>query len=111
MHLSVSPAFSTRDDAHFKPEIDCPVDYWLTLVSIASSWYEVQSEKDALQSDLERKAEVLGESLARTAELYLETGDRPGLEQMVGRFSNRRALTGQSFEGTDRAITTPDLKS
>jgi hypothetical protein len=63
MHLSVSPAFSTRDDAHFKPEIDCPVDYWLTLVSIASSWYEVQSEKEALQSDLERKAEVLGRAL------------------------------------------------
>lgn len=92
MHLSVSPAFSTRDDAHFKPEIDCPVDYWLTLVSIASSWYEVPSEKEALQSDLERKAEVLGESRG------VVSGDR----RPARTGTNGRAVQqSQSFDGTE----------
>ncbi len=54
----------------------------VTLVSLASSWYEVRGQKDALRSDLESKAGTLGESLAGRAELYLQTGDRIGLEQM-----------------------------
>ena len=85
----------------------------VTLVSIASSWYEVRSQKDALQSDLERKSEVLGESLARTAELYLETGDRPGLEQMVRRFSNRDHLLGIGVYGRDGSalVVTPGLSA
>src|SRR3984885_7512524 len=66
----------------------------VTLLSLTSSWYHVQAEKDALRHDLERKAETFGESLAGNAEAYLQTGDRPGLEQMVQRFSNRDHLLG-----------------
>jgi trehalose 6-phosphate synthase len=66
----------------------------VTLVSLASSWYQVQAEKDALRHDLERKAETFGESLAGNAEAYLQAGDRPGLERMVQRFSNRDHLLG-----------------
>ena len=66
----------------------------VTLVSLASSWYQVQAEKDALRRDLERKAETLGESLAGNAEYYLQAGDRPGLARMVQRFSDRDHLLG-----------------
>ena len=66
----------------------------VTLVSLASSWYQVQAEKDALRRDLERKAETFGESLAGNAEAYLQAGDRRGLERMVRRFSNRDHLLG-----------------
>jgi alpha,alpha-trehalose-phosphate synthase [UDP-forming] len=66
----------------------------VSLVSLASSWYQVQAEKDALRHDLERKAETFGESLAGNAEAYLQAGDRPGLERMVRRFSNRDHLLG-----------------
>ena len=66
----------------------------VTLVSLASSWYQVQAEKDALRRDLERKAETFGESLAGNAESYLQAGDEPGLERMVQRFSNRDHLLG-----------------
>jgi alpha,alpha-trehalose-phosphate synthase [UDP-forming] len=66
----------------------------VTLVSVASSWYEVQVQKDALRRDLERKAVVLGESLAGTAEAYLQGGDRPGVEAMVQRFSDRDHVLG-----------------
>jgi alpha,alpha-trehalose-phosphate synthase [UDP-forming] len=74
----------------------------VTLVSLASSWYEVQAEKDALRHELERKAETFGESLAWNAEAYLQAGDRPGLERMVRRFSNRDHLLGVGVY--DRAL-------
>jgi trehalose-6-phosphate synthase len=66
----------------------------VTLVSLASSWYEVQTEKEALRRDLERKAEIFGESLAGNAESFLQSGDRPGLERMVQRFNNRDHVLG-----------------
>ena len=75
----------------------------VTLVSLASSWYQVQAEKDALRRDLERKAETFGESLAGNAESYLQAGDRPGLERMVSVSAtviiagNRRVRPGLSF--------------
>ncbi len=66
----------------------------VTLVSLASSWYEVQAEKDAFRRDLERKAETFGESLAGNAESFLQGGDMPGLERMVQRFNNRDHVLG-----------------
>ena len=66
----------------------------VTLVSLASSWYQVQAEKDALRRDLERKADTFGESLAGNAESFLQGGDRPGLERMAQRFNNRDHVLG-----------------
>ena len=66
----------------------------VTLVSLASSWYEVQAEKDAFRRDLERKAETFGESLAGNAESFLQGADMPGLERMVQRFNNRDHVLG-----------------
>src|SRR5271166_30199 len=40
----------------------------ITLVSSGFSYYEVLSEKRALRSDLERRAELFGESLAGNVE-------------------------------------------
>jgi len=85
----------------------------VTLVSLASSWYETRTEKDALRSDLERKAGTLGESLAGTAELYLQTGDRADLDQLVKRFSNREHLVGVAVYGPDGSTLslTPALEA
>lgn len=85
----------------------------VTLVSVASSWYEVRSQKDALRSDLEHKAETLGESLAGTAGLYLNTGDQADLEQLVQHFSNRDHLIGIGVYGRDGSplVVTPGLSS
>src|ERR1700744_2549334 len=75
--------------------------FGVTLVSLASSWYEVRTDELALRNDLEHKAEVLDESLAANAELYLQTGDRQGLEEMVHRFSDRDRLLGIGIYGRD----------
>jgi alpha,alpha-trehalose-phosphate synthase [UDP-forming] len=73
----------------------------VTVVSLALSWYEVQSEKNSLRGDLEHKAEILDESLAANAELYLQAGDEPGLDQMAQRYSNRDHLIGIAIYGRD----------
>ncbi len=85
----------------------------VSLVSLASSWYEVQAQKDALRRDLDHKAETLGESLAGTAELYLATQDHAGLEQLVEHFSNREHLAGIGVYGRDQSalVVTPGLNT
>jgi len=66
----------------------------VTLVSLVSSWSDVQDDKEALRRDLQHKAEIFGDSVASTAELYLANGDTGQLEQLVRRFSNRDHLLG-----------------
>ena len=85
----------------------------VTLVNVASSWYEVRNQKDALRSELERKAATLGQVLAATAQLYLQTGDRDGLEDMVEQFGNREHLVGIGIFGADGSVLaiTPALNS
>ncbi|MGC2161139.1 MAG: trehalose-6-phosphate synthase [Silvibacterium sp.] len=73
----------------------------ITLVSVASSWYEIGTEKDSLRNDLERKAGTLGESLAGNAESYMQAGNRAGLDQMAQQFTNRDHLLGIGVYGRD----------
>jgi alpha,alpha-trehalose-phosphate synthase [UDP-forming] len=87
--------------------------FGVTLVSLVSSWYQIQAEKDALLRDLERRAETFGESLAANAESYLQSGDKLGLEQMVSRFGNRDHLLGIGVYDRDflPLVVTRDLSA
>jgi alpha,alpha-trehalose-phosphate synthase [UDP-forming] len=80
----------------------------ITLVSLGFSYYEVVVEKRALRSDLERRAEVLGESVAGNVEKSWETGSERGLQRLVQRFGNREHLLGVAVydrQGKTVAIT------
>jgi trehalose 6-phosphate synthase len=66
----------------------------ITLVSLGFSYYEVAGEKRALRNDLERRAEVLGESVAANVEKSLEAGSERGLQRLVQRFATRDHLLG-----------------
>lgn len=66
----------------------------ITLVSVGFSYYEVVGEKRVLRSDLERRAEVLGESVAGNVEKSWESGSERGLQRLVQRFANREHLLG-----------------
>jgi len=66
----------------------------ITLVSLGFSYYEVVRQKRALRSDLERRAEVLGESVAGNVEKSWESGSERGLQRLVQRFANREHLVG-----------------
>jgi trehalose-6-phosphate synthase len=80
----------------------------ITVVSLFSSYYEVRSDKAGLRHDLERRAEVLGESLAGNIEPYLGRNSRRQLQNIVDRFGNRQHLAGVAIydlQGKPIAIT------
>jgi alpha,alpha-trehalose-phosphate synthase [UDP-forming] len=66
----------------------------ITVVSLAFSYYEVLREKRSLRNELERRAEVLGESIASDVEKSSETGSTRGLQRLVQRYGNREHLLG-----------------
>lgn len=66
----------------------------ITLVSLGFSYYQVVGEKHRLRAELERRSEVLGESLADNVERSWELGSDRELQRLVQRFSNREHLIG-----------------
>src|ERR1700723_512705 len=66
----------------------------ITLVSLGFSYNEVLREKRLLRGDLERRAELLSESIAGNVEKSLESGSQRGLQKLVQRFGNREHLVG-----------------
>lgn len=84
----------------------------ITLVSLGFSYYEVVREKVALRKELERRAEVLAESVAGNVEKSWDEGSSGrALQRIVQRFGNREHLLGiavSNREGKVIAIT-PEL--
>ena len=96
----------------------------ITLVSAGFSYYEVLGQKRALRSDVERRDEVLGESLVGNVERSWDTGSdnrssdkvpdkvpNNELQRLVQRFGNRENLLGVVIydrQGSVVAIT-PEL--
>ena len=101
----------------------------ITLVSSGFSYYEVLGEKRALRSDLERRAELFGESLADNVErAWNADSNKAGLEkagadgvsndvpnnelqQLVQRFGNREHMLGVAVYNRQGALVavTPEL--
>jgi alpha,alpha-trehalose-phosphate synthase [UDP-forming] len=80
----------------------------ITLVSLLSSYYVVSSEMRRQRRDLERRAELLGESLAESIEPHFEKGSYRELQRIVERFGNREHLAGiaiYSIQGEPIAVT------
>ena len=80
----------------------------ITLISLFSSYYEVRFQKRGLRQDLERRAEVLGESLADKVEPYLKKGSSRDLQRIIDGFCNREHLAGVAVydpQGESIAIT------
>ena len=88
----------------------------ITLVSAGFSYYEVLAEKRALRSDLERRAEMLAESLVGNVERSWNTGadkerSDKELQRLVQRFGNREHMLGVVIYDQQGALvaTTPEL--
>jgi len=89
----------------------------ITLVSSGFSYYEVLTEKRALRSDLERRAEMLGESLVGNVERSWNSASDPErsekeLRRLVQRFGNREHMLGVAIYDTQGTLvaTTPQLE-
>ena len=76
----------------------------ITLVSLGFSYYQVVAEKHRLRSELERRAEVLGESLADNVERSWEVGSDRELQRLVQRFSNLSTAQQQGVLNFLRAL-------
>src|SRR5580658_11327171 len=83
----------------------------ITLVSLGFSYYQVVAERRALRRDLERRAEVLGESLAGNVEKTWGTGSNQALQRLVQRFGNREHLIGVAIYDRQAEVVamTPEL--
>ena len=80
----------------------------ITLVSLAFSYFEVLREKHSLRSDLERRAELLGDSIAGNIEKSWNADPPKGLQRLVQRYGNREHLLGIAVydpQGKPIAIT------
>ncbi len=76
----------------------------ITVVSLGFSYYEVVGAKRGLRSELQRRAEVLGESLAGNVEKSLDEGSERGLQRLVKRFGNREHLLGVAVYDRDGKV-------
>jgi trehalose-6-phosphate synthase len=66
----------------------------MSVVTFVVSKNEVRWQKRGLRADLERRAEILSESLQEIVEPALEKGSRDQLRRIVERFGNRERLAG-----------------
>jgi alpha,alpha-trehalose-phosphate synthase [UDP-forming] len=66
----------------------------ITLVTFFVARNQVRSEKAGLRADLQRRAEILAESLQEIVEPALERGSQSQLRRIVERFGNRERLAG-----------------
>ena len=85
--------------------------FGITLVSLSFSYYQVTVEKRGLRGELQRRAEMLGESLAGNVEKSWESGSDRGLQRLVQRFGNREHLLGVAIYDRDNKLVaiTPEL--
>ncbi|MBZ5698706.1 MAG: trehalose-6-phosphate synthase [Acidobacteriia bacterium] len=66
----------------------------ITIVTFIVAQNQVRSEKRGLRADLERRAEILAESLQETVEPVLQWGSVDQLQRIVERFGSRERLAG-----------------
>jgi trehalose-6-phosphate synthase len=80
----------------------------ITIVSLAFSYFQVLRQEHGLRNELERQAEVLGESIAGNVEKSWDSGPK-GLQRLVQRYAKREHLVGVAVydrDGKPVAITT-----
>jgi len=73
----------------------------ITLVTFFISRSQVRSEKQGLRADLDRRAEVFGESLQEIIEPAFAHDSRAELRRVVDRFENRQRLAGVAVYDAD----------
>ncbi len=81
------------------------------VVTVTFAYFQVREEKRRMRADLEKRAEVLAESLEETVAGLVEKRALSELERIVTRFGNRERLAGVAIYGTDAAVLvhTPGL--
>src|ERR1700685_1517047 len=85
----------------------------VTLISILFTLYQVRADTRIRRSDLEKRAQILAESLQETVEPLWMKGANGSLRRIVERFGNRERLDGVAiYDVKSRPVfVTPSLAS
>ena len=66
----------------------------VTLVSVLFAVYQVQADRRARRNELEKRAQLMAESLQETIQPLVAKGAHGNLQRLVERFGNRERLEG-----------------
>ena len=66
----------------------------VTLVSVLFALYQVEADNHARRSELEKRAQVLAESLQESVQPLVANGAQEDLQRIMERFGNRERLAG-----------------
>src|SRR5207245_7082659 len=83
----------------------------VTLVSSLFAIYQVREESKARRVELEKRAQVLAESLQESVEPLIAKGSKSNLQRIVERFGNRERLAGIAIYDSPShpIVMTPNL--
>ena len=77
----------------------------ITIVTFVVAGNQVREEKRGLRDDLQRRAEILAESLQEIVEPAVERGAQQELRRIVDRFGNRERLAGVAvYDASGRVL-------
>src|SRR3989338_5934426 len=74
----------------------------IALVAFGFSFWQAHQEESRLKNELERRANIIADSLKESIEPLLSSGSSDSLKRIVNKFSNRERLIGVSvhdFQG------------
>ncbi len=79
----------------------------VTVVSVLFALYQVAAEDRSRRNELEKRAQVLAESLQETVQALLAKNSQDELQRIVDRFGNRERLAGVAiFDNQGRPVLT-----
>src|SRR5450755_1114317 len=83
----------------------------VTVVSVLFAFYQVKADERGRRNDLEKRAQVLAESLQETVQPLLAKDAEANLQRLVERFGNRERLIGVAIYDLrgEVTFTTPGL--
>ncbi|HYL75511.1 MAG TPA: trehalose-6-phosphate synthase [Bryobacteraceae bacterium] len=83
----------------------------VTVVSVLFAFYQVEADERGRRNDLEKRAQVLAESLQETVQPLLAKDAEANLQRLVERFGNRERLAGVAIYDVQGhpILTTPSL--
>src|SRR5271168_4302798 len=73
----------------------------VTIVSVLFALYQVQADRRARRNDLEKRAQLMAESLQETVQPLLAKGAYGDLPRLMERFGNRERMEGVALYDSD----------
>ena len=77
----------------------------VAVVAFSFSFWQARQEEDRLKNELERRANIIADSLKMSVEPLLLMDENKYLQKIVDRFSNRERLVGIAINDIQENLT------